>query len=497
MRQGCRVAIAIALAGCLAPCGCEEIEAASEARPLNIVVITIDTLRADHLHCYGYPRQTTPRIDAIAERGLVFEQAAAQWPKTGPSMSSLLSSTYGSTSGVARSTMKEKIPLSYELLPELLKGAGYSTFGVVSNMSLTSTFQFDQGFDQLKVAGGKPANAISAAARDLVEKRDPTRPYFLWVHYLDPHAPYKPPQGHGSEYKEFIGDELFESDQRAPVPVDPRVADPVAATAVDGNEVGMIPAYAYLQGKERIRDYVAQYDGDIRFLDEHVGVLVDWLEQSGNLSHTILVVTADHGESLGDHNYFFEHGRFPYDDCVRVPLILLHPDGKPGRISSPVGLIDVAPTLLEMVGVAPGPQFEGRSLLGWLAEGAPESGAHPVFTESGYLKQFEVSIRKGRWKLIKIGSKYVAKMLQNVPYELYDLLDDPGETKNLVDERSEVFEELRPLLDARVELAYASVPPSVDGALALSPEEQAFQKALGYGNDKERAEYGDGRGGGD
>ncbi len=469
------------------------VETTDRARPAshphNLVLITIDTLRADHLSCYGYQRRTTPRFDELAQKGTLFEQAMTQWPKTSPAVASLLTSTYGSTSGVARTTLDKKVPLSYELLPELLHAAGYETLGAVANMSLSPTFHFDQGFDHFEAINrNADATGLGKLARELLARRDRSRPYLLWLHYLDPHAPYLPPARCS---KDFVGDALYEADVRPPVPIDPVVRDPHAPKQ-ECNDLGQVPAYAYMPGKNHIRDYVAQYDGDIRYVDEQVGALLDEMRNDGHLDGAIVVLTADHGEALGGHNYFFEHGRFPYDDCLRVPLIVVHPEWQPARVSSPVGLIDLAPTLLEMVGVEPGWQFQGRSRLAWLRAGAPEEQAAPVFSESGYIKAFEVSIHKGRHKLIKLGSRYLAEMLTGAPYELYDVLADPDETKNLVDEQPELFESLRVELDAYARIAYARVPPPPDDeAFRPTAEELEIIRSLGYGNDQERTKQGD------
>jgi len=453
----------------------------------SIVLVTIDTLRADHLGCYGYPRATSPRIDEVARRALVFERASTQWPTTGPSMASLITSTYGSTSGVMRWTMEQKVPRSYDLLTELLHEAGWQTLGVVANFSLAPKFQFDQGFDRFVVVDGAPADRVSAAARELMDARDPGRPYFLWVHYLDPHAPYKPPPGFAEE---FDGDALYAADERPPVPIDPAAED-ASAQKTPGASIGRIPAYAYLPGKDRVRDYVVRYDGDVRFLDHELGALLDWLREHADLDQAILVVTSDHGEGLGEQNYYFEHGRFPYENCAHVPLLLVHPAWEPARIAAPVGLIDVAPTLLEAVGLEPGWQFEGSSLLPWLRDGAREPDARPVFTESGFTQAYDVSIRRGRHKLIRIGTRHISRLLTGRPYELYDLVADPGETRNLVDELPDAFESLRAELDAFVETAYARKPPTDSEAAALSDEERRILIQQGYAHDKEHGAEGD------
>ncbi|MBL8842782.1 MAG: sulfatase [Planctomycetes bacterium] len=447
----------------------------------NVLIVTIDTLRADHLSCYGYPRSTTPRIDEVARSGTLFTRCLVQWPKTGPSMASMLTSTYGSTSGVARTTLRDRIPLSYDLLSELLQRGGWETMGVVSNLSLAPKFQFDQGFERFVVVENPlTAEHVAADARQLWSARDRSRPYFGWIHFLDPHAPYQPPKAFRST---FVDDALFAADERAPVKVDPRAIDASAPGATDP-DVGQIPAYAYLEGKDRLRDYVAAYDGEIRYLDHQLGLLFDWLRAEGDLERTIVVITADHGESLGEHDYFFEHGRFPYDDCQRVPLIIHHPEWPVRTVDAPVALMDLAPTLLELLGLQPGWQFEGHSLRSWLDAGAPSDAARPVFSESGYSTAFEVSLHHGRFKLIRIGSKYIAGQLTNRPYELYDIEADPGELVDVSAEHPDVFESMREVLDAYVAAAYAKVPPDSDGSVVPTAEERAAMDALGYANDE-------------
>lgn len=457
------------------------------AVPLNVLLITVDTLRADHLSCYGYSRPTSPCIDRLAAQGTLFERCIVQWPKTGPSMASMLSSTYGSTSGVMRETLKVKVPLHYELLPEIVQRSGWNTLGVVSNISLSEKFQYDQGFDRYFVHPGASSrgDAVTDRAIELLEKREPQKNFFLWAHYLDPHAPYIPPKRH---IEPFLSDAKWQAGAAPPLRIDPRVADP-GAPAPEMNDLGMVPAYAHfparypwVKEKDQLRNYVAAYDGDIRYVDEQIGKLLDWMNERQLLTNTVIAFTADHGEGLGGHDYYFEHGRFPYDDCAHVPLIVVHPDWQPRRVAAPVALMDLAPTLLDLLGLKNGWQFEGQSLRAWLAAGAPAEAAAPVFTESGYTKEYDVAVRRGKWKLIKIGSQKTAALLTGKKYELYDVEADPGETKNLVDEESEILEQLKEELDAFVDLAYAKTPPDPEG-VELSAEEKAQMEALGYTGD--------------
>src|SRR5215213_1120565 len=305
---------------------------------LNVLLITIDTLRADHLGAYGYARPTSPNIDRLARAGVLFRRAKAQWPKTSPSFASMLSSTYGHTNGLIRTTA-QRMPDRFLMLAELFKAGSYDTSAAVANVNLARRFNFDQGFDKYVEIWKEGQDhrlrteLVTRHGLDLLEQASRSRPFFLWLHYLDPHARYEPPPRFNEM---FVGDRHFDPARRAPL------NDAVEA------DVGGIPARSNLGKEDRIAYYVAQYDAEIRYVDEQVGLLLEDLEKRGLAGETLVVLTADHGESLGDHNYFFEHGRLPYEDCVRVPLILRGPGtGTPGRIvRSPVELIDVLPTLL-------------------------------------------------------------------------------------------------------------------------------------------------------
>ncbi|MSR47358.1 MAG: hypothetical protein EXS13_09885 [Planctomycetes bacterium] len=460
--------------------------AVDSATALNVLLVTIDTLRADHLGCYGYSRATSPRIDALAAKGTLFEHCLVQWPKTGPSLASMLTSTYGSTSGVMRTTLEIKVPLNYDLLPELFKAGGFATFGVVANLSLSEKFQYNQGFERFFVQNGSQSSAghVTPKAIDLLAARDPARPFFAWVHYLDPHAPYC----QGRKYVDgFRSDELYQRTAGPVLKVEPKAIDAAAADA-RFNDIGMVPAYAYEKDYEQLRDYVAAYDSDIRYLDDQLGLLLDWMQGKGLLDRTIVVVTADHGEGLGGHNYFFEHGRLPYDDCARVPLIVVHPQWAPRRVAAPVALLDLAPTLADANGLRPGWQFEGQSLLPWLAAGAPADQARPVFVESGYATLFDLSVRRGRWKLIRFGEKWVVDLIGAKKYELYDIETDPLETNNLLDahdlapQHDAIFTQLRDELDAYADAAYSKTTPDPSG-VELTEEERKRMIELGYAKD--------------
>ncbi len=456
-----------------------------ERPPFNVLFISVDTLRADHLGCYGYERDTSPAIDRLASRSVRFDQALVQWPKTGPSICSIFTSTYGSTSGVLRSTGKIPVPQDHDVLAERLAEAGYETLAVVTNNCLSAQLGYDQGFNFFESVESQIGDFVTARALAVIRARKTTHPFFLWVHYLDPHASYRPPEKYADL---FLDDELYRADTREPVPV---ATDPMT------HGIGHIPLNAFHEGLDRVRDYVALYDSEIRFLDECVGELLDEMETDGLLENTLIVLTSDHGESLGDHAYYFRHGMLPYDDCVRVPLLIHVPGLRSGVIQEPTALLDLTPTILEALGVERAWQCEGSSVLSWLREGEARS-PRPVFTESGVEENYAISVRKGRYKLIRYGDQRIKRRVDaqlgrrrsrrggspdGAPYELYDIHADPGETRDLFSRRPEIVEELRELLDPFVEQSYARAPSRGEGEIRISEEMAETLKELGYVED--------------
>ncbi len=458
--------------------GCSErasLRGTAETSPYNVFFLTVDTLRADHLGSYGYPRATSPFLDRLAEQSTRFEWALVQWPKTGPSFASLFTSTYGSTSGVARKTGRFGVPESLDLFAEILDTAGFETMALVSNGCLTRQLHYDQGFDTYVehfYAQEGAADQLADRCKQVLLDRQDDGNYFLWAHFIDPHAPYLPPQ----EYvDEFSGDELYHASVGPEVP---HYEDGMSGTF----SVGRIPPVAQIEDHHQVRDYVVRYDAEIRYLDRVLEDLWNWMKEKQLLENTIVVFTSDHGESLGDHNYFFEHGRYPYDACTRVPLFIHHPDLKPSVIEEPVALMDIVPTVLEALELPPGFQTEGKSLLSWLESGGPTEEVRPVITESGYSQRFCVAVRRGPWKLIKISDTTLRKELTGSTYELYHVLNDPGETRNLIEDPDpaiqEAFTRLRPVLDRETKDRHAK--KGLAQLQEVSTEVDETLRALGY-----------------
>ncbi|MFQ5511793.1 MAG: sulfatase [Candidatus Krumholzibacteriia bacterium] len=386
----------------------------------NILLLTVDTLRADHLGCYGYERNTSPRIDALAETGVRFTHALCQRPKTSPSFATLFTGTYPARHGVHGAM--QPLAAANETLAEYLRAAGWTTAAVITNGNLYPVYDFDQGFDRY-VFGHKRADAgADLAIRWLDEHGAGDEPWFLWIHFTDPHTPYSPPPPHDTTFG-------------------------------DGSE-----------GRQ-----IDLYDGEIRYTDHHVGKILDWLDTSGARTRTLIVFTADHGESLGEHEYYYSHGLHPYEPSSRVPLVISAPGVIPsGSVSDAlVGVVDVLPTVLDALWLEVPDIVQGRSFLP-AALGLSDAGPRDfVFIEAGYHEHDSA----GRTRALRRGAtKYVQRLKTwaRAPRgvgavvwsmdarlegglgadELYDLAADPGETRNLVQARPALAANERRVLGA-------------------------------------------------
>jgi arylsulfatase A-like enzyme len=436
---------------------------------LNVLLITIDALRADHLGVYGYARPTSPNIDRLAGQGVTFRRAVSQWPLTSPSFAALMSSTYGHTNGLIRNTA-QRMPDRPLMLAELLKAGGYSTWAAVGNVNLARVFNFDQGFDTYRElwreGDGRKTAGTTHEGLDLLKQASTERPFFLWLHFFDPHARYEPPKPFDGM---FVGDRYFDGSWRVPL------------NARADADLGGISSKVSLGSEDRVAYYVAQYDAEIRYVDQQVGILLQELEERGLAGNTLVVLTADHGESLGDHDYFFEHGRFPYDDCVHVPLIVRAPRfAKPGHtVRSPVQSIDIVPTLLDLAGLPPDPQAEGKSLRPLLRGESPAGDRWAyAFTESGFALDYQRSITSERYKLVYVPDAGNRRIMTGREIELYDLAADPGETRNLIDERPEVTAFLKRRLWRWMANGGPAAPAPAAVRVEAAAEEQL--RSLGY-----------------
>ena len=408
--------LALALTGCHRPTPAT----ASRSRPRNLLLLTLDTTRLDRLGCYGSPAGATPHLDALAARGARFEEAIAPVALTRPSHATLLTGLEPRQHGVW-SNGPYRLEPGFTTIAERFSQRGFSTAAVVSSFVLGRSFGLDQGFARYddavaEVPGVDPEKTADAAERSAsawIADDALGPPFFLWVHFYDPHHPYVAPEPYAGRFR----------------------SDP--------------------------------YAGEVAFMDAAIGRLLDALAAKGLAAETLVVAVADHGEGLGEHQEP-THGYFLYDSTVRVPLILAGPGVPPGLVvSGSVTLADLAPTLLEALGLEPDTGVAGRSF--WSEVPRGRVGARPALLENPAIhRQFGwaelAGLRADGWKWIAAPTP-----------ELYDLTADPGETRNLA--RAEPARAAR--LGERLARMRAGAA-AADQARGLSPEQEERLAALGY-----------------
>ena len=401
-------------------------------KALNIVLITIDTLRTDRLSCYGSDRVRTANIDGFAAEGVRFTNAATTVPFTLPAHSSIMTGLYPPGHGVRENvgyTLDERVPT----VAEMLSRAGWATGGFVSAFVLDERWGigrgFDRYFDDFDLSGFDTANLSSVQRRGdetlaeavrWLDERPPEKPFFLWLHLYDPHDPYEPPEPWASEYA----------------------------------------------GRP--------YDGEVAFTDSLIGDFRKALEERGLLERSLVILTADHGEGLGDHGES-SHGFFVYDTTVRVALIVSLP-GRPAgtTVDTAVSHVDIVPTVLDAVGVT-APRLHGESLLP-LIRGAQVKTRRGVYTESFY------PLLHYGWAPLRAFRSAGNKLISAPRPELYDLRADPREQDDLSQARPDVRAELeRGLARLRSDIEPAESAESAESAAPdLDPHTLAQLEALGY-----------------
>lgn len=433
------------------------------AAPRTIVLVTVDTLRADTLSSAGYPLPTTPFLDRVARQGVVFDRSYATSSWTPPTMASLFTGTFPTTHGVVSGEIAERrvlrqpvLPASLTTLAEAAKRAGYATLGVASNRHLVRDLGFAQGFDHFfDPPDFRNGDAINLEARRLlVEAFGPgwrslwrNRPLLLWVHYFDPHDPY--------------------------VPFPPWLARHPAPAAPGGETFPARLTMREMKSRfprpdaELARAIRPFYDGEVNRVDRLVEAL--WRDL-GLSDDTLFVFTADHGEEIADHGAL-GHSHSLYEELVRVPLLFHWPRGLPAgvRIETPVSSVDLLPTLLDLIGAESLPALPGRSLapLWRRTDVAPR----PVFLELSPPKPYRLAVVDGSWKLIvDPGDRNAA--------ELYELTSDPGETRNLAAAETE---RLRAMKD-KLRAWRRALPLAPDREIRENRDQELIEqlRSLGY-----------------
>ena len=374
---------------------------------INVILITVDTLRADHLGAYGYPRDTSPNLDAFAKESILFLKAFSQSSETNPSLSSLMTSYLPTETRVLNNRFA--LQDGAVTLAELLRTRGYRTGAVVSNFSLRQGSGFEQGFDAYddKVTDRHQTeweglerfapNTTKAALRWL--EANGGSKFFLWVHYMDPHYPYLPPP----PYNTMFTDAPLGEDKWLPF-------------NEEGTGLGGIHSAAQLGERHELQFYVSQYDGEVRFFDQYLGELLQTIRAKGLMKNTLVILAADHGEGMGEHNYYFAHHEFLYQSVIHVPLLVRFPDQRLGghSMSYPVANTDIVPTVLETLGMDVPNTMRGRNLL--------SPGDRNIYAMASYRRRKSALIAGDR-KLIEDADRT----------QFYDLARDASEQRNLAE----------------------------------------------------------------
>ncbi len=399
----------------------------------NIVLITLDTTRADHLACYGYPSVRTPNIDALAGRGVLFEQAATATPLTLPAHCTIMTGMFPTYHGV-RVNGNTALGDEQTTLAEVLAGQGYQTGAFIAAFVLDGRWGLKQGFqhydDQFDLKKYKhldlgevqrPGNEVMDAALAWLEEKK-SGPFFAWIHLYDPHIPYAPPEPYASEYG-----------SRGPAGL---------------------------------------YDGEIAFMDSQIGRCVDWLGRNGLDRSTVVVLVGDHGEALGSHGEG-THGFFIYDYAMHVPFIAVTPfdtlRGK--RVASEVSTADVFPTILDLASVPSPQKSQGRSLVPVMFDPARKDDV-PAYGEA-----MASNIQFG-WAPLHALRTPRYKYIDTTRAELYDLSSDPGEQVNRISDLPEVARRMKGELDRLIAETSAGAPKPQ--AANLDKETMERLSALGY-----------------
>jgi choline-sulfatase len=408
----------------------------------GVVVVSIDTLRRDHVGAYGYARPTTPRLDALAREGLLFEDAVSISSWTLPSHLSLLTSVDPAVHG--GTDMRRGFNRRSPTLPALLRGAGFSTHAVTSHLYVSSVYGLDEGFEHLDFRQDRPATEVAQRAIDLLDRYG-DRPFFLFLHLYDPHWHYDPPD---HTRRMFVGQ---------------------YQGGLTGNWKDFSTRTRENTSPADLAHLLALYDGEVRYADEEVGRVLDHLSARGLAGNTLVVVTSDHGEEFLEHGSW-EHQKTLYEEVLRIPLIVRGPGIAPRRDAGQVSLLDVAPTVLAWAGVAAPAGFQGRSLLS--PPGDRESYGETEHTTDKTRKLFLRS-GQGRWKAIFS----LDASERPVREEWYDLAADPGETRS-VPPAASVADAIRGRALDRFRAGRRTDAPV--RPVCLTPEQTERLRALGY-----------------
>ena len=412
---------------------------------MNVILLIVDALRPDHLSLNGYHRKTSPNMDKIASESAVFNNAITTSPSTAPSIASMLTGLYPHSHGI-RFIHRNKLDQKTTTLPEILQSHGYKTIGCNFELMVEG---LESGFDDFSLLRWRIANKVKRTIKKSIRwnyrieraeesthiaksqiKKYRNKKFFLYLHYTDLHWPYKTPKPFDDMFDpNYKGNHLFNDWN-------------------DKIERGDMIFNNSLP-KEEIYHAIAHYDGSIRFIDTQIGHIINYLEEMELKDKTLLIISSDHGESLGEHNLHFQHTLCLYEEGIKIPLIINSPSIKQRKkIEIQVASIDIMPTILDFLGIPLIEKIDGKSLVPLIKENKDDRKY--LFAENGEMlfkqnnRTFLPGI-KGKWRMIRTNEWKLIYIPhpENDIYELYNLKKDIGETTNAFDKEPELVKMLK------------------------------------------------------
>jgi arylsulfatase A-like enzyme len=427
----------------------------------NVILITVDTLRADHLGCYGYHKNTSPNLDTFARESLLFENCFSHAPNTGASCASILSGFLPHETNVFHNSFP--LPADVVTCPKIFKMNNYNTMAVVSNYVLRRKKGWSAGFDifddnmedyePVRHLSERIAEHTTRSAVNYLERNHQER-FFMWIHYQDPHGPYTPP----ARYEKLFYDESEE----------PRLLK--FNESVRG--VGGIPSYQRLGANRDFYFYVSQYDGEIRYFDENFKRLMDALRRLELYDNSLIIFSSDHGEGMGERDYYFAHGKDLYGNVTHVPLIIKHGNKLTGRREDFVQHIDIVPTILRVLGLKTDLPLRGYDLR---VTDTPQREIFAEKTAPNVSKDADT-----KFSIVVDGLKLIhSPMIEK--YELYDLRVDTREQHDIIDDKDK-RNEIRSLKAALSRMRDEDLLRigAANKPLDFTEEEKEKLKSLGY-----------------
>lgn len=425
----------------------------------DVILISVDTLRADHLGAYGYQRPTSPNIDSLAQNAVLFENAYSQAPWTLPSHATMFTSLRPSVHRA--DTYNSRLSPHLLTLAEILRERGYMTMGLSSHLLLSNLYGMEQGFTTFRFNGERPAKLITNKALKWIDDRRKDRPFFLFLHYFDVHADYDPPEDYRSQF-----------------------VDPAYPGETTGERRNFYKTATSQQDRQHLIDL---YDAEIAYTDHHLGRFFDGLKERKLYQEAMIILVSDHGEEFGEHGHF-EHKTL-YENILHVPLIIKPPaqTDRPGvRLASPARMLDLSPTILALTGIPSThregvpPAMQGVDL-SLLLEGSEAANPELVFAEQHREVDpehtFRYSLRSGSLKYIRS---------EKGDNELFDLAGDPAEKSDIINLKSlladDMLGRLRAIQDENLSLSerlFGTHPADRD-RIDLDKDTKQRLRALGY-----------------